>query len=131
MGLIPTGGGKSYIVFRILQHFRPKTIIIHDNLLKKIYFIINCFAEEKILEMFKGNSPYISCKTTGEDHEFYHQETGSRLIVCNIRPRDVSSSLVREQLAQGQSMENLLPREVERYIIEQKIYHSSLKSKPI
>ena len=89
------------------------------------------FAEENILEMFKGNSPYISCKTTGEDQEFYHQETGSRLIVCNIRPRDISSSLVREQLALGQSMENLLPREVERYIIEQKIYHSSLKSNPI
>ncbi len=27
---------------------RPKTIIIHDNLLKKIYFIINCFSDEKI-----------------------------------------------------------------------------------
>jgi len=27
---------------------RPKTIIIHDNLLKEIYFIINCFADEKI-----------------------------------------------------------------------------------
>tara|TARA_Y100000590_G_scaffold19096_1_gene22640 strand:+ start:8469 stop:9932 length:1464 start_codon:yes stop_codon:yes gene_type:complete len=27
---------------------RPKTIIIHDNLLKKIYFIRNCFADQKI-----------------------------------------------------------------------------------
>ena len=27
---------------------RPKTLIIHDNLLKKIYFIINCFADQKI-----------------------------------------------------------------------------------
>jgi len=27
---------------------RPKTIIIHDNLDKKIYFIINCFADQKI-----------------------------------------------------------------------------------
>ena len=27
---------------------RPKTIIIHDNLHKKIYFIINCFADQKI-----------------------------------------------------------------------------------
>jgi len=27
---------------------RPKIIIIHDNLLKKIYFIINCYADEKI-----------------------------------------------------------------------------------
>ena len=27
---------------------RPKTLIIHDNLKKKIYFIINCFSDEKI-----------------------------------------------------------------------------------
>ncbi len=27
---------------------RPQTLIIHDNLKKKIYFIINCFSDEKI-----------------------------------------------------------------------------------
>jgi len=32
-----------------IRLIRPKTIIIHDNLLKKIYFIINCFADEKII----------------------------------------------------------------------------------
>ena len=31
-----------------IRLMRPKTIIIHDNLYKKIYFIINCFADEKI-----------------------------------------------------------------------------------
>ena len=31
-----------------IKLIRPKTIIIHDNLIKKIYFIINCFADEKI-----------------------------------------------------------------------------------
>ena len=31
-----------------IRLMRPKTIIIHDNLLKKIYFIINCFNDEKI-----------------------------------------------------------------------------------
>jgi len=31
-----------------IRLLRPKTIIIHDNLLKKIYFIENCFADEKI-----------------------------------------------------------------------------------
>jgi len=31
-----------------IRLMRPKTIIIHDNLLKKIYFIINSFADEKI-----------------------------------------------------------------------------------
>tara|TARA_B100000700_G_scaffold325407_1_gene434052 strand:- start:3180 stop:4643 length:1464 start_codon:yes stop_codon:yes gene_type:complete len=31
-----------------IRLMRPKTIIIHDNLLKKIYFIINSYADEKI-----------------------------------------------------------------------------------
>ena len=32
-----------------IRLMRPKTIIIYDNLIKKIYFIINCFADEKIV----------------------------------------------------------------------------------
>ena len=32
---------------------RPRTLIIHDNLKKKIYFIINCFADEKIKDYSK------------------------------------------------------------------------------
>ena len=31
-----------------IRLIRPKTIIIHDNLVKKIYFIVNCFSDEKI-----------------------------------------------------------------------------------
>jgi len=31
-----------------IRLMRPKTLIIHDNLLKKIYFIKNCFSDEKI-----------------------------------------------------------------------------------
>ena len=31
-----------------IRLMRPKTIIIYDNLFKKIYFIQNCFADEKI-----------------------------------------------------------------------------------
>ena len=32
---------------------RPRTLIIHDNLKKKIYFIINCFTDEKIRDYSK------------------------------------------------------------------------------
>ena len=32
---------------------RPKKLIIHDNLNKKIYFVINCFADEKIKNHLK------------------------------------------------------------------------------
>ena len=31
-----------------IRLLRPKTIIIHDNLKKQIYFIMNCFADEQI-----------------------------------------------------------------------------------
>jgi anthranilate synthase component I len=31
-----------------IRMLRPRTIIIHDNLLKKLYFIVNCFSDEKI-----------------------------------------------------------------------------------
>jgi anthranilate synthase component I len=31
-----------------IRLMRPKNIIIHDNLLKKIYFIVNCYSDEKI-----------------------------------------------------------------------------------
>ena len=31
-----------------IRLMRPKKLIIHDNLLKKIYFIVNCFADQKI-----------------------------------------------------------------------------------
>jgi len=31
-----------------IRIIRPKTIVIHDNLRKKLYFIINCFADQKI-----------------------------------------------------------------------------------
>ena len=36
-----------------IRLMRPKTIIIHDNLLKKIYYIINCFGDEKIYNFEK------------------------------------------------------------------------------
>ena len=31
-----------------IRLMRPKTIIIHDNLLKQIYFMVNCYSDEKI-----------------------------------------------------------------------------------
>ena len=36
-----------------IRLIRPKTIIIHDNHLKKIYFIINCFSDETIKDYKK------------------------------------------------------------------------------
>jgi nicotinate-nucleotide adenylyltransferase len=79
-------------------------------------------SEEKVLGMFKGDSPYCSCETQSRNLDFFHQETGTRLIVYDISPKDISSSNVRDRLACGKSLDNLLPPEVETYIIENQIY---------
>ena len=42
-----------------IRLMRPKTIIIYDNSLKKIYFIANCFADEKINNYLKYYSNQI------------------------------------------------------------------------
>ncbi len=42
-----------------IRLMRPKTLIIHDNLFKKIYFIVNCFADEKISNYSKYYSNQI------------------------------------------------------------------------
>ena len=42
-----------------IRLIRPKTIIIHDNVLKKIYFIVNCYADEKIKNYAKYYSEQI------------------------------------------------------------------------
>ena len=79
-------------------------------------------SEEKVLGMFKGDSPYCSCETQSRNLDFFHQETGTRLIVYDISPWNISSSIVREKLASERPIDNLLPPEVETYIIEHQIY---------
>ena len=76
----------------------------------------------KILGLFNGNSPYRLGKIKNKTQEFIHRETEKKLVVYDISPRDISSSVVRERLVLGKSVDNLLPPEVETYIIEHQIY---------
>ena len=79
-------------------------------------------SEEKVLGMFNGDSPYCLCETGSGNLDFVNPETGTRLVVCDIRPRDISSTNVRESLVKGKPVDNLLPPEVETYIIKHQIY---------
>ena len=79
-------------------------------------------SEENVLGMFNGDSPYCSFKTQSRNLNFFHQETGTRLVIYDISPQDISSSDVRERLACGKSLDNMLPPEVETYIIDHRIY---------
>ena len=80
------------------------------------------YSTGKIFGLFNGDSPYRLGKIKNKTQEFIHRETGKKLIVYGISPRDISSSVVRERLVLVKSVGNLLPPEVETYIIEHQIY---------
>ena len=82
-------------------------------------------SEDKILGFFNGDSPYRLGKTQSGTQEFLHHETENRLVVYNISPRDISSSAVRKKSAHGKPMDNLLPLEVETYIMKHKVYRTT------
>jgi len=76
----------------------------------------------KVFDLFDGDSPYRLGKIKNKTQEFIHRETEKKLVVYDISPRDISSSVVRERLVFGKPVDNLLPPEVETYIIEHQIY---------
>jgi len=80
--------------------------------------------EDKVFGLFNGDSPYRLSKKENGMQKFIHHETGNRLIVFSISPRDISSSAVREKLAHGKPTKNLLPPQVEAYIIRRHIYQT-------
>ena len=57
-----------------IRLIRPKTIIIHDNLYKKIYFIINCFADEKINDYKKYYNEQIQKIKFLKNLAFHYQD---------------------------------------------------------
>jgi len=69
-----------------IRLMRPKTIIIHDNLRKKIYFIINCFADEKIYDYQKyyleqiQNIQYLKNLTFNYGHQNTVRRTSKKKI---------------------------------------------------
>jgi nicotinic acid mononucleotide adenylyltransferase len=75
-----------------------------------------------VFGLFNGDSPYRLGKIKNKTQEFIHRGTGKKLVVYDISPRDISSSVVRERLVLGESVDNLLPPEVEAYIIGHQIY---------
>lgn len=78
--------------------------------------------EEKVSSLFNGDSPYRPGKTGNGKQEFLHRKTESRLVIYQISPRDISSSAIRKKIVHGEIPKNLLPPEVEAYIIKHQIY---------
>ena len=83
--------------------------------------------EDQVFDFFNGDSPYKPSKIDNGMQEFFHSETEKRLVVFNINPRNISSSAVRKKLVHSESTKNLLPPEVEAYIIKHQIYQTKFQ----
>ena len=81
------------------------------------------YPEKTLQGLFPDASPpYLPGKKEAQTTVFQHRETGTRLTFFEIRPRDISSSQIREKIAAGAEVKNWLPAEVENYIIDHRLY---------
>ena len=81
-------------------------------------------AEKAVLGLFGGDSPYIPGEPGDGAQEFCHCTTGRHLVIHQITPRDISSSIIRDQIAGGKPVGNLLPPGVEIYIMDNHLYQA-------
>ncbi len=81
-------------------------------------------AEKVVLGLFGGDSPYIPGEPENGALEFCHCTTGRHLVIHQITPRDISSSIIRDQIAGGKPVGNLLPPGVEIYIMDNHLYQA-------
>lgn len=54
--------------------------------------------------------------------EFTHRKSEAKLVFFNMPPKEISSSGIRDKISSNQEIKNLLPAEVENYIIEYHLY---------
>ena len=86
----------------------------------------------KILQSLMGNLPfsYQLHEQTNEIQTYLCQETGKTLTFCSIEPLDISSSEVRERIKSGLSVKNMLPPEIDQYIMAQLLYSARPRLQP-
>lgn len=67
-----------------------------------------------------------SCQFTGKGktRSFQHRRTGKNLILFQITPCPVSSSEIRENVRNKKEIKNMLPVEVENYIMMHQLYQA-------
>ena len=69
-----------------------------------------------------GDGIYSVAKEKADRLEFTHRESGAKLAYFNMPLKEVSSTEIREKIYSAQEIKNLLPVEVENYIIENHLY---------
>ena len=96
---LATGGGKSYIVFKILQHFRPKTIVIFSPRKK----INEQNTDQRYLDLLEDKYEKFNCSTDGNISKFLKKPVNKIIVCCsqsaeklyeNIKKSDIKDIMV-------------------------------------
>ncbi len=81
--------------------------------------------EEILKTLFRDSSvPYVPTTQDGDILTFRHQEKQTTLNFFDLPPINVSSSQIREAIAIHQEVKNMLPPEVENYIMRNQLYRA-------
>ncbi|GJL78983.1 MAG: nicotinate-nicotinamide nucleotide adenylyltransferase [Nitrospinaceae bacterium] len=82
--------------------------------------------EETLTKIFIDSStPYAPGIREGDMLRYNHLEKKTTLSFFDLPPVAVSSSQIRERIRGGEEIKNMLPPEVENYIIENQLYRSN------
>lgn len=119
-------GGKSYTYFTLeeMKRLYPES---------EIYFLVGSdmflsldswFNYPKIMDMavFCAIPREKENRTLLKEKQKYFESLGYKTEVLDIEPLDISSSLIREKIKKGEKIDGLLPKSVEEYIRNNKLY---------
>lgn len=119
-------GGKSYTYFTLeeMKGLYPES---------EIYFLVGSdmflsldswFNYPKIMDMavFCAIPREKEDRTRLKEKQKYFSLLGYRTEVLDIEPLDISSSLIREKIKKDENLGGLLPKSVEEYIRDNKLY---------
>ena len=85
--------------------------------------------EESLKNLFPGSESLFSPPVKEEEVTvFHHREKATTLNFFDLVPMDISSSVIREKINNHRQIKNMLPLEVENYIIKNQLYRT--KSHP-
>ena len=80
--------------------------------------------EQIIANLFGGKGAPYTLSADAEKKTFQHAQSGRVLGFFSMRPWEVSASQIRESVGKNSATRNLLPADVENYIIENQLYQS-------
>lgn len=120
------GVSYSYLTLRRMQEKNPDA---------QLYFICGSDSFLKIdtwmhaEEILRKYSIIVGCDRPGYRHDELEtavsrikEKFDTEIVIINNRQFDVSSTEIRNRIAQGQSIDDLVPGAVERYIIQHGLY---------